>query len=56
MKKALLALLAIILCFSLFACDPNEEPDDNEGDQSQTDDKLDLKDPFDTPFADIELG
>ena len=55
MKKALLALLAILLSFSLFACG------DKNGDSEGTNDTPKIENPvsgnpIETPFVEIPLG
>lgn len=55
MKKALLALLTVLLCFAFIACEPQPEEPEKKPEQSQ-ETKLPITDPIDTPFADVELG
>ena len=53
MKKALLALLSVILSFSLFACTPDDPADQGGGDDAKN---PGLSSPIELPFTDIELG
>ena len=54
MKKAIFALLTLLLCFSIFACKPKDEedPDDNPG----VDPTPGLSEPIETPIIDVPLG
>ena len=56
MKKALLALLSLLLCFALFACTPDDPNEGGNNDQSQGGTNPGLKDSTDTPIIDLELN
>ncbi|MBR2930336.1 MAG: hypothetical protein IKC32_03815 [Clostridia bacterium] len=57
MKKILLALLAILLSFSMFSCTlfGGEEEDEKPDDEGTSEDSKIPFDPFDTPMGDLPL-
>ena len=56
MKKALLALLTLLLCFSLFACGPKDEQNDGGNNGPQIPSTPGFDEPIDTPIVEIPLG
>lgn len=55
MKKALFALLTLLLCFSLFACNPKDKEDSDDKKPSE-DLTPGLSEPIETPIIDVPLG
>ena len=56
MKKALLALLALLLSFSLFACTPEETPGEKPGQTPSGPEIPEEIQGTDTPYVDVPLG
>lgn len=55
MKKALLALLAILLSFSLFACGDGTDDPESSNDTPKIENPV-SGNPIDTPFVEVPLG
>ena len=55
MKKALFALLTLLLCFSLFAC-KDKNGDETDGNKPTVNPTPGFSEPIETPIIDVPLG